>query len=85
MTQNISTQENETSPKKKDYRAFLVNTIFGLVITCVILAIISIVSICLAISAKMDVKKVYNYTGPSIIEEGESEFYFDGTNFVESK
>ena len=76
--------KNKSNNKPKDYRAVRVNTILGLVIICVILTIITIVSLCLAISAKVDVKKVYTYTGPSILENSESAFYFDGEKFVDS-
>lgn len=85
MTDINNESKNGNSPGKRDPRALLVNTIMGLVITCIVLTVITLISLGLAISAKMDVKKVYTYTGSSIIEEGESEFYFDGTNFVENK
>lgn len=74
-------QEEKVS-KRKNPGEVLVNTILGLIIACVILAVISIVSLCVAISAKKEIRDIYTFSGESIIDESEDYFYFDGENFV---
>ena len=66
----------------KNPAELLVNTILGLVIACIVLAVISVVSLCLAISAKKEIKDIYTFSGESIIDAEEDYFYFDGENFV---
>ena len=66
----------------KNPAELLVNTILGLVIACIVLAVISVASLCLAISAKKEIKDIYTFSGESIIDAEEDYFYFDGENFV---
>lgn len=84
-SKNQSEENKAKTSKARDPRKVLVNTIIALIITCAVLVVVIIVVLCIAIDAKKDVDKLYNYTGPSIIEEEEETFYFDGENFVSTE